>query len=162
MEGGFNLKRIGIDDKISKQLLKDYEKLYRLAYSYVHNEADAMDIVQESAYRAIKNSSTLKEEKYIATWIYRITINTANEFVRKRKREVIGVEDYLADYEDTYTDIDVMDSLKTLNEQDRTIIVLRYFEDLKISDIAQIIGENENTIKSRLYRALKKLKVKLM
>lgn len=45
---------------IEAQLIADYKKLYRLAYSYVHNENDALDIVQESAYKAIKNSRSLK------------------------------------------------------------------------------------------------------
>ena len=45
---------------IEAQLIADYQKLYRLAYSYVHNEGDALDIVQECAYKAIKNSKSLK------------------------------------------------------------------------------------------------------
>lgn len=150
-----------MEELINKKLLNDYDKLYRLAYSYLRNEADAMDIVQESAYKAIKGSKNVREESYISTWIYRIVLNTALDFIRKKKKEVVGVEDYLLEYEDHYEDFDIMNSLRILEEKDRTVIILRFFEDMKIADIAQVMEENVNTIKTRLYRALKKLRVKL-
>ena len=56
-------------------LLQNYDQYYRLAYSYVHNEADAGDIVQNGAYKAIRSSSDLKEIRYAATWLYRIMLN---------------------------------------------------------------------------------------
>ena len=62
---------------------------------------------------------------------------------------------------DKYEDIDLQRALDQLPEKYRTIIVLRYFEDMKIGDIAQILGENENTIKTRLYNALAKLKISI-
>ena len=71
--------------RIERQLIADYQKLYRLAYSYVHNENDALDIVQESAYKAVKNSHTLKNLQYAGTWIYRIVINESISFLRKQK-----------------------------------------------------------------------------
>lgn len=72
--------------RIERQLIADYQKLYRLAYSYVHNENDALDIVQESAYKAVKNSHTLKNPQYAGTWIYRIVINESISFLRKQKQ----------------------------------------------------------------------------
>ena len=62
---------------------------------------------------------------------------------------------------DKYEDIDLQRALDQLPEKYRTIIVLRYFEDMKIGDIAQILDENENTIKTRLYNALAKLKISI-
>lgn len=146
---------------VEKKFLSDYEKYYRLAFSYVRNENDAMDIVQESAYKVMKEYKTLKKEEYLNTWIYRIVINTALDFIRKRNKELIGVEDYDDFYEDVYIDFDVMDSLIRLDEKERAIIILRFFEDQKLDDIAEIIGDNVSTVKSKLYRALKKLKVEL-
>ena len=146
---------------VEEKFLSDYEKYYRLAFSYVRNENDAMDIVQESAYKVMKEYKTLKKEEYLNTWIYRIVINTALDFIRKRNKELIGVEDYDDFYEDVYIDFDVMDSLSRLDEQERAIVVLRFFEDQKLDDIAEMIGENVNTVKSKLYRALKKLKIQL-
>ena len=56
---------------IHEQLIKNYEKYYRIAYSYTFQEQDAMDIVQESAYRAILKSDTLKQPVYADTWMKR-------------------------------------------------------------------------------------------
>ena len=71
------------------------------------------------------------------------------------------MEDYQQEYIQEYTNFDVMDSLKKLEPNERAVIILRFFEDLKLSDIARILEENESTVKSRLYRALKILKVEL-
>ena len=76
---------LDIQNQIQEELTTNYEKYYRLAYSYVKNEADAMDIVQEGAYKAILNSSQVKEKSYIGTWIYRIIINEALNYIKKFK-----------------------------------------------------------------------------
>ena len=77
------------EQKIEQLLLENYNKYYRLAYSYVHHEADAADIVQNGAYKAIKNSDALKQEEYAQTWIYRIMLTTGKfPWMRcRRKRE---------------------------------------------------------------------------
>ena len=68
-------------------LVANYEKYYRIAYSYVFQEQDAMDIVQEGAYRAILKSDSLKNPAYVDTWICRIMMNEAVRAVgRKRGR----------------------------------------------------------------------------
>lgn len=155
------MRKKSIDEEIKTLLLNNYESYYRLAYSYVRNQEDAMDIVQESAYRAMKNSSSVKQAEYAATWVYRVVINTALDFIRKNRKETVGIEDVDSAHEDRYMDFDIWDSLEKLDEKDRTIIILRYFEDRKLEDIAQMINENVNTVKTRLYRALKKLKIEL-
>lgn len=147
------------EELIKEKLIDNYERYYHLAYSYVRNEHDAMDIVQESAYKAIIKQDKLKSVKYVETWIYRIVINTALDYIRKNRREQVGVEDYLIEYEDQYQDFDIMESLARLEEKDRTVVVLRFFEGKKLDDIAKITRENVNTVKTRLYRSLKKLKI---
>ena len=67
-------------------LLQNYDQYYRLAYSYVHNEADAGDIVQNGAYKAIRSSSDLKEVRYAATWLYRIMLNEIFLSVSRKKQ----------------------------------------------------------------------------
>lgn len=152
-----------MESEVERILLDDYQKYYRLAYSYVGNEADALDIVQESAYKAIKDCRKVREPDYIGTWIHRIVINTALDFLRKQKKESPGMadEEMEISYADQYRDMDLMDVLKQLEEKDRTIIVLRYFEDMKLEDVARATGDNLNTVKTRLYRALKRLRIEL-
>lgn len=151
------------DGEITERILNHYQKYYRLAFSYVHNESDALDIVQEGAYKAILNSHTLKNRDYMDTWIYRIMINEAVQYLRKNKKtDMLSLEELeLRSKEDTYEDIDLQRALDQLPEPEGTIIKLRFFEDMKIEDIAQILDENVNTVKTKLYRTLKALRISL-
>lgn len=151
-----------MENLINENLIKNYNKYYRLAYSYVHNESDAMDIVQEGAYKAILKSESLKSVEYIDTWIYRIMINEALGFLRKNKRESREIQEEDLISKDTYQDVDLRKSIDILPPTERAIITLRYFEDLEISQIAEIVDENINTVKTKLYRTLKKLQLKLL
>lgn len=140
-------------------LVKNYEKYYRMAYSYVFREQDAMDIVQEGAYRAILKSDLLKQPEYVDTWICKIMINEALRFLKKNKLASVDMEDLPEQgQEDQVEDIDLQRALDKLDEQERVIVVLRYFEEEKIDTIGKIMELNVNTVKSRLYRAMDKLK----
>lgn len=150
-----------LQKKVEEKILDSYEDLYRLAYSYVRNADDAMDIVQESVYKAMKNAGCMKEERYISTWLWRITVNTAIDFIRKNRREVATEIFYEAGKEDIYEDVDTIEALETLDDRERAVVVLRFFEDRKITEVADILNENVSTIKSILYRSLRKLKVEL-
>ena len=63
--------------------------------------------------------------------------------------------------EDKYEELDLKKALNRLEPENRTVIILRYFEDMKIEDIALVVDENVNTVKTRLYRSLKKLRIQL-
>lgn len=161
----FSGKDAGIakEQKVEEILLKNYDTYYRLAYSYVKNEADAGDIVQNGAYRAIKSSHTIKNEEYASTWVYRIMLNEIFRFYKLQKTDIVSFEDMSVEQgrEDAYTDIDLQQAIETLSKEDKAVVELRYFEDRKIEEIAEILGENVNTVKSRLYRSIKKLRIKL-
>lgn len=154
-----------MEELIQQTLIENYDRYYRLAFKFVHNEHDAMDVVQEGAYKAILKSDSLKEKAYANTWIYRIMVNEALGFLRANRRETPNSDEQLYDaavpHQDVYEDEDLRLAIERLNATDKMIIVLRYFEDKKIETIADILGENTNTIKSRLYRTLKKLKLSL-
>ncbi len=146
---------------VEQMLLSRYNQYYRLAYSYVHNEADAGDIVQNGAYKAILNCEKLQNEVYAATWVYRIMLNEI--FTKYREKELIPIEEIPCEKgkEDKYEDLDLRRAIESLEKEDRTVVVLRYFEDLKLEEIAQILDENLSTVKSRLYRSMKKLRLQL-
>ena len=150
------------EKKIEQTLLQNYDRYYRLAYSYVHCEADAADIVQNGAYKAILHSDTLRTEEYVSTWVYRIMLNETFRFLKK-ERPLISLEELDVDKgrEDTYENLDLRRALNALAEKDKAVIELRYFDDMKLTDIARVLDENVNTVKSRLYRGLRKLKLEL-
>ena len=140
-------------------LVKNYEKYYRMAYSYVFCEQDAMDIVQEGAYRAILKSDLLKKPEYVDTWICKIVINEALRFLKKNKLASVDMESLPEQgKEDEVEDIDLQRALEKLDNQERAIVVLRYFEEEKLENIGKTMNLNVNTVKSRLYRAMDKLK----
>lgn len=147
-----------MEEEAERMLIDNYDKYYRLAYSYVKNEQDALDIVQESAYRVIKDLDTLKERDYLSTWIYRIVINTAIDTLRKRKWETVSFEDIEIVHEDQYKEEDPLEILNVLEDKDRALVILKYLEDWKLEEISEALDMNISTVKSRLYRALKKLK----
>lgn len=150
-----------IQEKVEAQIMESYESLYKLAYTYVRNQDDALDIVQESVYKAIKNAEKVQQEKYIKTWLWRIVMNTALDVVRKKKQESSLEVVQEMGKEDTYQDFDTLAALNVLDEREKTIIVLRFFEEKKIEEIAEVLNENLNTVKTTLYRSLKKLKIEM-
>ncbi|MBP3702296.1 MAG: sigma-70 family RNA polymerase sigma factor [Lachnospiraceae bacterium] len=151
-------------EQVEEMLLSSYETMYRIAFTYVQNEDDALDIVQESAYKAIKNSKSIKQERYMKTWILKIVINTSIDFLKKKKRELLKDNIEELDCEavtDEYLDFDTIQALNVLNEKEKAVIILRFFEEKKLEEIAIILNSNLNTIKSLLYRSLKKLKIEI-
>lgn len=155
------------DKKNQKQveqiLLTNYNSYYRLAYSYVHNDADAGDIVQNGAYRAIRGCHTLRQTEYAATWVYRIMLNEIFRFCRLQNKEDISLDEISVEQgkEDTYEDLDLQHALDSLSIKDKAVVELRFFEERGLEEIAEILDENINTVKSRLYRSMKKLRLKL-
>lgn len=153
-----------------KKVIEDYilnnkDKFYRIAYSYVQNKEDALDVIQEAIYKALKTSNSLQEVKYIKTWFHKILIHSAIDLLRKNKKYILEGENQSIleqTYIDTYENLDLKKALDILPQQQRIIIILKYFEDLKLQEIADILDENLSTIKNRLYKALKTLKFEIL
>ncbi|MGN0169389.1 MAG: RNA polymerase sigma factor [Lachnospiraceae bacterium] len=149
------------EKQVENVLLSEYNRYYRLAFSYVHNEADACDIVQNGAYKAIRASKNLKNIEYAGTWVYRIMLNEIFDFCRKRKFESIEELNWEQGVEDTYENFDLKVAMQSLSEQERMIVELKYFEGLKLEEISELLDLNISTVKSKLYRSMKKLRVQL-
>ncbi len=154
-----------LEQQIADYVIQYKENHYRLAYSYVKNADDALDIVQESIYKALASMDSLKNPSHIKSWFYRIVVNTSLDFLRKQKRIGVVDEETLARLEggtvDHYENLDLQKALDALPVNDRSVVILRYFEDLKLEEIAAILNENINTVKTRLYKSLKKLRVQM-
>lgn len=139
---------------------ENIDAVYRFAFVFTKNKEDAEDVVNESVIRALRGIKNLRDSRYMKTWFYRIVINTSYSYMKKRSN-TISFEDeyYLSEGEyDDYSALTVESLIHMLDEKYRSIIVLRFCEDMQIKDIAHILDENENTVKTRLYKALKMLK----
>jgi len=157
-------KKKSKEEIVEEVILEQYNQYYRLAYSYVRNEADAEDIVQSGAYKALRGSKDLRSPENAGTWVYRIMLNEIFSFVRRPQpesyeyiQEELGMEPKYV--EDNYVDIDLQRALDSLQEQDKAIVIMKFFEDKKLEEIAEILNENLSTVKSRLYRSMKKLRM---
>ena len=139
-------------------------KLYKVAFVYLKNEDDALDCIHEAIIKAIRSINTLKEPQYFNTWITRITINVCKDYIRKNNRVVlVDIKDYENDLftEDNQSDVkeDINSALNKLSESERKLIVMRYLEDKSLKDIAFKTSKPLGTVKSKLNRTLKKLRV---
>jgi RNA polymerase sigma-70 factor (ECF subfamily) len=135
-----------------------------LAFSYVRNQEDALDVVQESIYKALVSIGGLKNPDAVRTWLYRIIVHTALDYMRKRSRLTYVPEEIIdlnPAKEDSLEEFDLTQAMAGLPDKHRAVIILRFFEDMKLEDIAQVLDENVNTFKTRLYKALKLLRVEL-
>ncbi|MCR4843298.1 MAG: RNA polymerase sigma factor [Eubacterium sp.] len=150
-------------DLVERTLLENYVLYYRLAYSYVHNEQDALDIVQTGCIKAIEKSHTLKEPRYVGTWIYRIMINSTFKKVNEQSKVTFidSPKSQEPETSDSYTDIDLENAIENLSDRERAIIQLKYFEDFTLKEIAEILDMKESTVKSTMYRSLEKLHLDL-
>lgn len=149
---------------IEQILLENYQQYYRLAYGYTHHEPDACDIVQSGAYKALRSCHTLKQPEYASTWVYRIMLNECFTHLRQPKDlsyEAVLEETGAGSREDHYTNIDLQRAIDALPDKEKAVVMLKYFEDKKLDEIAEILDENVSTIKSRLYRCMKKLRSSL-
>ncbi len=151
------------------EALKDYVKLnqqdfYRLAYSYTKNPDAALDVVQDSIVKAIDKIGSLREPGYLKTWFYRILINESRMYLRRNRRlvPVEHFEEQVQDHdEDLAQSIDMYRAVQNLEVKIRTVIILRFFEDMKLEEIAGVTKTNLSTVKSRLYKGLELLKISI-
>ena len=148
-------------DIIKDMLICNYNKYYRIAYKYLGNREDALDAVQEGAYKAVYNAGKLRQKEFADAWICKIVINKSIDILRRRQGFDFEIAEKSAGIEDTYEDLDLRRRIDTLPEKDKAVILLRYFEDMTLEQISLCLGENMSTVKSRLYRTLKKLKISL-
>ena len=137
------------------------DSCFRFAYTYVKSREAAEDIVHDSVLKALKSLHTLKDCGKIKSWFFKIIANTALNDIRSRKKFVAFNEAALSavgNREDDYSRVTLESMFKCLPENLCEAVTLRYFENMTISEIAEVTGINENTVKSRLYRALEMLK----
>ena len=153
------------NDKAFLKLFQTYEEeLYRIAFLYVKNKEDALDVIQETAYRSFKNLSSLKNTEYFKTWLTKITINCAIDYIRRNKKIVqLNPEhvEYIESYdEDIPLKLTLDELMDALNEDEKSIVILKYYYEYTFKEISEILEIPLGTGKSILYRALGKLRKK--
>lgn len=143
-------------------ILENRERFYRFAFSYAKNREEALDIVQNAICKALEKYTDIRDVKKINSWFYKVLLNETYSYLKKHSRELATSDEEMP--EQIYTeaafdkDDELYSRISLLPKELKTIVILRFFEDMPLSDIAVITRTNLNTVKTRLYSALKKLK----
>lgn len=154
---------LGNDDAFYELIQQRKELLYRTAYAYVKNQEDALDIVSDTVFKAYKSLRKLKEPAFFNTWLTRILINCSLDHLNKHKRVILFREfaDIPEQTKDYSENLDLREAVDKLDDKCRTVIILKYFHDLTIREVAEVMQCPQGTIKSYLHRALNSLRVDL-
>ncbi|MBQ2057842.1 MAG: RNA polymerase sigma factor [Oscillospiraceae bacterium] len=177
-----NEKLVSLVREILSGKPEAFDELYRLTNNTVFfhvkktlkNEDDALDAVQDAYLVAFKNLSSLKEPESVGPWLCGIATNVALNKLRKTRREAFSLDDEDAHFElrdDSATPEEsaereatvkiISDMIETLPEEQRMATILFYYDDMSISQIAEVMGCSENTVKSRLMYARKKIEAQV-
>ena len=165
------VKRVKAGDYNAFDLLviKYQSRLVSTAFKFSKDEHLAEDIVQESLIKSYKSIHSFREDSSFYTWVYRITVNTAKNYLvsKKRKAELLATDlsdDFSMDLSSIETDTPesllnadelrkiIMDSLNELGEETKTALTLREFDGLSYEQISEIINCPVGTVRSRIFR----------
>jgi RNA polymerase sigma-70 factor (ECF subfamily) len=161
------------DEYAIETLVRQYETgVFRLALSIVGDSAEANEITQETFISALRSLPSYEERKSFKAWLYTIALNLSRSTLRKRKsrtrlgnlltsifrietqKQTLPEDAVIQDEKEAV----LWKALNQLDERFRTVVILRYFHELSISEISEILTINEGTIHSRLHSAREKLR----
>lgn len=148
-------------------LLRDIEEhVYKTAYYILNNEHDALDAAQEALIRIYTKINSYEEKAQFKTWVQRIVTNICIDKFRRTK-PTVSIDEHEMVFEGrenvehevmlTYVSKDVQEAISQLSEHHRTVIVLRYLQELSYNEIADCLDLPLNTVKSYLFRARQQL-----
>ena len=130
--------------------------VYRLAYSQLRSSADADDIYQEVFLRYFQKRPRFESEEHRKAWLLRVTINRARSFATSPwKKHNVPLEDRIVFRQEETRELD--EALGCLDEKDRMLLYLFYYEQLSTRDIAKLLTRKESTVRTQLTRARKRL-----
>lgn len=149
-----------------KLLVKQhYFTVYRAVYLYCRDKFQAEDAVQEGFYCALKNIGKLKNSDRFAAWVTAIAINELKKQYRKETEAIMlgsnALNDssyYLEKFDEIETKEDLAQVLDSLEEPYRQVVILYYYMDVSLRDMAEMLHVPNGTVKSRLYHARKKIR----
>lgn len=162
-------QQTGWHDMLSVQLQRHHNALLSRCYAYLKNREDAEDATQETELRAFRAIKYFRGDASFRTWLFIIGDRQCHDLVRRRSRRVI--DDHLRALIEIHENITskkapvtaqntaVEHAVSRLSEQERDVIMLRYYKELSLIDISSTLGIGLSATKMRLYRALEKITV---
>lgn len=166
----------GNNDAIEVFVRRHEVDIFRLALSIVGDQAEADEITQETFLSALRSLRSYHEKNSLKAWLYTIALNHSRSHLRKRKilEKLRSAVSAVFQFEQSQkqpspetavilneTESALWAELNKLDEAHRTAMILRYFHELPVAEIAEILSVNEGTVHSRLHNARKRLKGQL-
>jgi RNA polymerase sigma factor (sigma-70 family) len=160
----------GNNNSFSYIVERHKNKAYNLAFRICGNHEEAEELAQDSFLKAFRSLKTFKMKSSFATWLYRIVYNTSISHVRIKKKGILSLEDFPADATDfigtntseekaeqDYRNSLVNFALQKINEEERGLISLYYYEEMTTDEISEVTGISKSNIKVKLFRARQKM-----
>lgn len=157
-------------------LLREHQAaLYRLAVSMLDDPTEADEALQDAFVAAVRRLDTYRGESSFGTWLYAITLNVCRSRLRKhraRERLLQAVQTFLhmngqpePHPEDAViqheADAALWQAIQKLDDRHREVVILRYYHELRLKDIAQIAGVSERAVRDRLHAAHERMRTQL-
>lgn len=153
------------------------DKVYSTAFQVTGDATEALDVTQEVFLRIHRKLDRFRFESAFSSWLYRLTVNLATDFRRRRRsHRMLSIDGAVGETESSPAEIEshapgpvaqaaaeelsrqVLEALSVLSPRLREVVVLRYLQRLSYEEVAQVIGKPVGTVKSRLNRAHEKLR----
>lgn len=146
-------------DAFLELMEQNSQAMYKVAWAVLKNNEDVADAVQDTILTCYEKLHTLRKPELFKTWMTRILLNHCYQ-IRNHYKSLNMEADMpeVSFYDNSLAELEFKQMLNRLDEKYRVVLVLFYVEELKISEIAGILGINENTVKTRLSRAKEKVK----
>ncbi|WP_410511643.1 sigma-70 family RNA polymerase sigma factor [Paenibacillus sp. BR2-3] len=165
MENIIKAEAVHTEEEVFFERVSEQKRtLYGIAYSYLRSEPDALEMLQEATCRAWIKRKSLKDPARFTPWLIRILINCCMDELRRRKRTVTlepqrfesGIMELASDRK-----LDMEQALDHVKPKYRQVLVLKYYRDMTLTEIADVLGKPEGTIKTWLNKGLKQLRDKM-
>ncbi|MBR6516277.1 MAG: sigma-70 family RNA polymerase sigma factor [Bacilli bacterium] len=147
-----------ISEKQFDYVYNEYAKeLYNIAYGYTRNRDDSIDIMQNAYVVLLESNKKFESNEHIKYFLIRVTINESLDLLKSAsKKRVIKNNDVVVNFPETEKEelqYDLSEIVNALPEKYKTIIILHYYDDMKIKDISSVLKISEPAVKKRLERA---------
>ena len=152
------------DERFARQVSRGLDRAYRLAGLILGQAADAEDVAHDAAVRAWQSSGSLRDPAAFEAWFDRIVVNACRDRIRRTRR--VRFVELPADGERPVVDPfkalldrdEVLRLIRRLSPDDRVVVVLHYWADLPLTEVAKRLGWPVGTVKTRLHRALEAMR----